>query len=189
MLRQDVIGPVPSETRRVAKAVFPDGHRYLCLADEIDTLFTDALFVSLYPERGQPALAPWRLALMTMLQFAEGFSDRQAVAAVRSRIDWKYLLRLELTDAGFDVSVLSEFRTRLLTHDADYLLFDHLTAWCREQDLVIAGGRQRTDSTHILATVRAQSHRACRRNAALCAQSAAAGCTGLAPSGVPRGVG
>jgi transposase len=107
------------------------------------------------PERGQPALPPWRLALVTMLQFAEGLSDRQAVAAVRSRIDWKYLFRLELTDAGFDDSVLSEFRTRLLTHDADYLLFDHLIAWCRERDLVIAGGRQRSDSTHILAAVRA----------------------------------
>lgn len=155
MLRQDTIGPVPNETRRVAEAAFPDGHRYLRLADELGTLFTDALFASLYPERGQPALPPWRLALVTMLQFAEGLSDRQAVAAVRRRIDWKYLLRLELTDPGFDDSVLSEFRSRLLSHDADYLLFDHLIAWCRERELVIAGGRQRSDSTHILAAVRA----------------------------------
>ena len=155
MLRQDTIGPEPNETRRVAEAAFPDGHRYLRLADEIGTLFTDALFASRYPERGQPALPPWRLALVTMLQFAEGLSDRQAVAAVRSRIDGKYLLRLALTDAGFDDSVLSEFRSRLLTHDADYLLFDHLIAWYRERDLVIAGGRQRSDSTHILAAVRA----------------------------------
>lgn len=155
MLRQDTIGPVPSETRRIAKAAFPDGNRYLHLADHLGTLFTDELFASLYPERGQPALPPWRLALVTMLQFAEGLSDRQAAAAVQSRIDWKYLLRLELTDPGFDYSVLSEFRTRLLTHDADYLLFDHLISWCRERSLVIPGGRQRTDSTHILAAVRA----------------------------------
>lgn len=155
MLRHTSLGPVPRETRRVAEAAFPDGHRYLRLADELDRLFTDALFTALYPPRGQPALPPWRLALVTMLQFAEGLSDRQAVAAVQSRIDWKYVLRLELTDAGFDASVLSEFRSRLLAHEADYLLFDQLIAWCRERDLVSAGGRQRTDSTHILAAVRA----------------------------------
>ena len=155
MLRQDVIAPVPSETARVARAAFPVGHRYLRLADELGTLFTDALFTSLYPTLGQPALPPWRLALVTMLQFAEGLSDRQAAEAVRSRLDWKYLLRLELTDSGFDASVLSEFRSRLLHGDAAYLLFDHLLAWCREHDLLMAGGQQRSDSTHILALVRA----------------------------------
>jgi transposase len=155
MLRQTDIELVPVETARVAHAAFPDGHRYIRLADELGTLFTDALFTALYPSYGQPALSPWRLALVTMLQFAEGLSDRQAADAVRSRIDWKYLLRLELTDSGFDGSVLSEFRSRLLLGEADYLLFDHLLAWCRERQLVIAGGRQRTDSTHILAAVRA----------------------------------
>lgn len=97
MLRQDTIGPVPNETRRVAEAAFPDGHRYLRLADEIGTLFTDALFASLYPERGQPALPPWRLALVTMLQFAEGLSDRQAVAAVECQLDFRIASRKNLT--------------------------------------------------------------------------------------------
>lgn len=155
MLRQDVIEPVPAETARVAHAIFPTGHRYIQLADELGTLFTDSLFSKLYPALGQPALPPWRLALVTMLQFAEGLSDRQAADAVRCRIDWKYLLRLELTDRGFDASVLSEFRTRLLDADADYLLFDHLLTWCREHHVLTAGGRQRSDSTHILAAVRA----------------------------------
>jgi transposase len=98
---------------------------------------------------------PWQLALVTILQFAEGLSDRQAVHAVRSRIDWKYVLRLELTDPGFDASVLSEFRTRLITGAAESLLFDTLLTWCRDRQLVKARGRQRTDSTHILAAVRA----------------------------------
>ena len=159
MLRQDVIAPVPSETARVARAAFPAGHRYLQLANELGTLFTDALFASLYPALGQPALPPWRLALVTMLQFAEGLSDRQAAEAVRSRLDWNYVLRLELTDSGFTqrvpASVLSEFRTRLLRGDAAYLLFDHLLTWCRDHGLLVAGGRQRSDSTHILALVRA----------------------------------
>jgi transposase len=102
MLRPMVIEPVPHETARVVRAVFPKGHRYLRLADELETLFTDGAFLVLFPTHGQSALPPWRLALVTMLQFAEGLSDRQAANAVRSRIDWKYVLRLELTDAGFD---------------------------------------------------------------------------------------
>ena len=74
---------------------------------------------------------------------------------MRSRIDWKYVLRLELTDPGFDASVLSEFRTRLITGAAESLLFDTLLTWCRDRQLVKAKGRQRTDLTHILAAVRA----------------------------------
>jgi transposase len=155
MLRPMLIEPVPPETARVARAAFPKGHRYLRLADELDTLFRDEAFLALFPTHGQPAQPPWRLALVTLLQFAEGLSDRQAANAVRSRIDWKYVLRLELTDAGFDASVLSEFRSRLVSGAAESLLFDTLLTWCRTRQLVKARGRQRTDSTHILAAVRA----------------------------------
>jgi transposase len=95
---------------------------------------------------------------VTILQFAEGLSDRQAVHAVRSRLDWKDVLRLELTDAGFDASVLSEFRARLIAGAAEYLLFDTWLTWCRNRQLVKARGRQRTDSTHSLAAVRALNH-------------------------------
>src|SRR5215510_1046128 len=149
------IEPVPPETARVARAAFPKGSRYLRVADELETLFTDDTFLALFPTHGQPAWPPWQLALVTILQFAEGLSDRQAVHAVRSRIDWKYVLRLELTDPGFDASVLSEFRTRLITGAAEFLLFDTLLTWCRDRQQVNARGRQRTDSTHILAAVRA----------------------------------
>lgn len=155
MLRPQTIGPVPEETTRIARAAFPKGHPYLRLADELGTLFTDDTFAALFPTHGQPALAPWRLALATILQFAAKLSDRHAADAVRSRIDWKYVLRLDLTDAGFDASVLSEFRSRLVRGGADYLVFDHLLTWCRERQLLKARGRQRTDSTHVLAAVRA----------------------------------
>jgi transposase len=74
---------------------------------------------------------------------------------VRSRMDWRDVLRLELTNAGFDELVLSEFRTRLIAGAAEYLLFDTLLTWCRDCQLVKAGGQQRTDSTHSLAAVRA----------------------------------
>jgi len=155
MLRPMPIEPIPPETARVTRAAFPKGNRYLRLADEMETLFSDDTFLVLFPAHGQPALPPWRLALVTLLQFAEGLSDRQAAEAVRSRIDWKYVLRLELTDPGFDASVLSEFRTRLITGAAESLLFDTVLTWCRDRQLVRARGRQRTDSTHILAAVRA----------------------------------
>src|SRR4051812_47190855 len=155
MLRPQPIGPVPDETARIAHAAFPKGHPYLRLADKLGDLFTDETFASLFPTHGQPAFTPWRLALVTLLQFAEGLADRPAADAVRSRIDWKYVLRLELADPGFDASVLSEFRTRLIAGSAETLLFDTLLAWCRAQELLTARGRQRTDSTHVLATVRA----------------------------------
>jgi transposase len=155
MLRPMLIEPMPPETARVARAAFPKGNRYLRVADELDSLFTDEVFLALFPPHGQPALPPWRLALVTILQFAEGLSDRQAANAVRGRIDWKYVLRLELTDPGFDGSVLSEFRTRLIAGTAESLLFETLLTWCRDRQLVKARGRQRTDSTHVLAAVRA----------------------------------
>ena len=155
MLRPQPIGPVPDETARIAHAAFPKGHPYLRLADELGSLFTDETFAALFPTHGQPAFAPWRLALVTILQFAEGLADRPAADAVRSRIDWKYVLRLELADPGFDASVLSEFRTRLIEGSAESLLLDTVLGWCREQKLLTARGRQRTDSTHVLAAVRA----------------------------------
>jgi transposase len=155
VLQSQPVGPVPEDTARVAHAAFPKGHAYLHLADELGTLFTDEDFAPLFPRQGQPALAPWRLALVTMLHFAEGLSDRQAAHALRSRIDWKYVTRLELSDPGFDGSVLSEFRGRLIEGAAETLLLDKLLTWCRERKLLKERGRQRTDSTHVLAAVHA----------------------------------
>jgi transposase len=148
------IPPVPHETARVARAAFPKGNPYLRLRDELGTVFRDNDFADLYPRRGQPALPPWRLALVTVLQFRENLADRQAADAVRARIDWKYLLGLELTDPGFDFSVLSEFRSRLLASRAEERLLEKLLACCQATGLVKARGRQRTDATHVLASVR-----------------------------------
>ncbi len=145
---------VPAETARVARLAFPKGNAYLRLRDELGVIYRDEQFAGLFPVRGQPALAPWRLALVSVLQFAEELSDRQAADAVRGRIDWKYLLGLELTDAGFDASVLSEFRARLVAGGAELLLLDALLDRCREAGLVKARGRQRTDSTQVLAAIR-----------------------------------
>src|ERR1700709_1167501 len=106
---QQPLPPVPDDTARIARAAFRSRNPYLILRDRLRVLFTDADFADLYPKRGQPAYAPWRLALVTLLQFREGLSDRQAAEAVRARIDWKSLLALALTDPGFAPSILGEF--------------------------------------------------------------------------------
>jgi len=145
---------VPDDTARVARGAFRRGNPYVLLRDRLGAVFADADFADLYPKLGQPAYAPWRLALVTLMQFREGLSDRQAADAVRGRIDWKYLLALDLADAGFDFSVLCEFRGRLLQHGATERLLAHLLDAAREGGLLKARGRQRTDSTHVLAAVR-----------------------------------
>src|ERR687887_1141617 len=105
-LRPEPIGPVPEETARVARAAFRRGNPYLKLRDVLGSVYADDDFADLFPRRGQPAEAPWRLALVTVLQFAEGLPDRQAAEALRSRLDRKNLLGLELTDPGVDAPVL-----------------------------------------------------------------------------------
>jgi transposase len=153
-LQPEEISPVPEETRRVARAAFPKGNLYLRLRDEIGTVFDDPMFAALFPARGQPAACPWRLALMMVMQFIEGLSDRQCAEAVRGRIDWKYALGLELADPGCDASVLCEFRSRLIDGAMERQLLDIMLARYKDLGLVKARGRQRADSTHVLAAVR-----------------------------------
>jgi transposase len=154
-LRAPLVYVIPGETARVAHAAFPKGNLYVHMRDTLGPIFTNPDFAALFPQRGQPVHDPARLALVTILQFAEDLSDREAADAVRGRLDWKYVLALDLDDPGFDASVLSEFRTRLLAHNAEQLLFETLLATCREHGLLKARGRQRTDSTHVLTAIHA----------------------------------
>jgi transposase len=117
--------------------------------------------LDLFPTHGQPAEAPWRLALVTVFQCMENLTDRQAADAVRDRLAWKYALSLELTDTGFDHTVLSEFRSRLVEGNAEQRLLDLLLERCREGGWLKAHGRQRTDSTHVLAKIRALNRTLC----------------------------
>jgi transposase len=153
-LGPDPILPVPEATARVARAAFRKGNPLLRLRDELGTIFSDEDFADLFPRLGRPGLPAWRLALVTLLQFREDLPDRRAAEAVRARIDWKYLLGLELADPGFDASVLCEFRARLLQGAAEERLLGRLLARCRELGLLKARGRQRTDATHVLASIR-----------------------------------
>src|SRR5579859_6372224 len=145
---------IPEATAKIARRAFRKGNVYMRMRDLLGTFFTDDQFTDLYPADGQPAYAPWRLALVSVMQFAENLSDRQAADAVRARIDWKYALSLELTDEGFDFSVLSEFRQRLLKHEVGERLLETMLDHFKRAGLLRAGGKQRTDSTHVLASVR-----------------------------------
>ena len=146
--------PIPADTQRVAQAAFPKGNLYMRMRDELGEIYQDASYAELFPGRGQKAESPGRLAWVTVMQYSEGMSDRQAAEAVRARIDWKYVLGLELDDPGFNYSVLSEFRERLVAGQKEQLLLDELLSRLKELKLLKAGGQQRSDSTHILGAVR-----------------------------------
>ena len=160
-LRAPVGYCIPDATARVAHAAFPKGNPYLRMRDTLGPIYINPEFAHLFPTTCQPAEAPAQLVLVTVMQFAEGLSDAQAADAVRSRIDWKFALALELTDPGFDASVLCEFRARLLGGSAELLLFDTMLTLFREQGLVKAKGRQRTDSTHVLAAIQVLNRLEC----------------------------
>jgi hypothetical protein len=88
----------------------------------------------------------------------EDLTDRQAAEAVRTRLDWKYLLGLPLSDPGFDASLLTEFRQRLLAQAAEQRLLDKLLEVGRKRGWLKAGGKMRTASTQVVAAVRSLHH-------------------------------
>ena len=124
------------------------------IRDALGAWYEDGDFAGAYPVRGKPGISPAQLAMVTVLQFTEDLTDRQAADAVRARVDWKYCLGLELADPGFELTVLSGFRDRLLAGGAERVIFDALLARLAGLGLVGAGGRQRTDSTHVLGRIR-----------------------------------
>ena len=152
---------IPEDTIRVARAAFPKGTLCMRLRDALGPIFTDEHFADLFAVRGRPAEAPWRLALVAVLHYVENLSDRQAADAVRGHIDWKYALGLELTDDGFDYSLLSVFRERLVAHHAEQRLLDAILGVGTQQGWIKARGKQRTDATHIVTAARALNRLEC----------------------------
>jgi transposase len=131
------------------------------MRDALGTIYQDESFAHLFPQNGRPVEAPWRLAFITVVQFLEGLPDRQAADAVRGRIDLKYTLGLELSDPGFDFTLLSDFRKRLIEGNAEHVLLDAMLALFKERGWLKGRQRQRTDSTHVLAKVRAINRLMC----------------------------
>ena len=117
-------------------------------------IFGDEQFAAAFGTRGAPAESPGALALVTVLQYVENLTDRQAGLMVARAIDWKYALGLELADPGFDPSVLSKFRARLVEHGLEQVVFDKMLEVLAAKGMVGAGGKQRTDSTHVASAVR-----------------------------------
>ena len=154
-LRPEPLPPIPEATAAAVQAAFPKGNLYVDLRAEFGTLYDDQLFADLYPPEGRPVeVAPWRLALVMVMQYIEGLTDRQAADAVRRCMDWKYALSLDLHDPGFDFTLLHDFRQRLLAHEAGQRFLDTFLATCKARGWIKARGTQRTDSTHVLAAIR-----------------------------------
>jgi transposase len=146
--RPQPIPPVPEATSAAVKAAFPKGNLYVVMRTEFGTLYDDQLFADLYADRGRPVeVSPWRLALVTVMQYIEGLTDHQTADAVRRCMDWKYALSLELTAAGFNFTLLHDFRQRLLDHDGAQRLLDTFLLTCKEPGWIRSRGTQRTDST------------------------------------------
>src|SRR5207253_4866501 len=154
-LRPEPLPPIPDVTAAAMRAAFPKGNLYVDLRTEFGTLYHDQLFADLYPPKGRPVeVVPWRLALVMVMQYIEGLTDRQAADAVRRCMDWKYALSLDLHDPGFDFTLLHDFRHRLLAHDATQRLLATCLTACKARGWIKARGTQRTDSTHVLAAIR-----------------------------------
>src|SRR6266700_487631 len=142
-LKPHGLEPIPEETRRLMHRLCPKGTLVSQLRDALGPIYSDEPFAHLFPTRGRPAEAPWRLALVTVLQAIEGLTDRQAAEAVRTRIDWLYALALPLDDPGFDYSILADFRQRLLTHEAQDLLLAPILQLSRERGCAQQPGKRR----------------------------------------------
>jgi transposase len=175
---------VPERTARTARASSRKGNLAMRIRDELGAVYADERFAAAFAVRGKPGISPAQLMIVTVLQFTENLTDRQAAEAVRDRITWKYAIGVELEDPGFDPTVLSEFRDRLVREDLTRVALDALLERLAEQGLVKAGSRARTDSTHVLGAIRSLNRlEPGRGNPACDAGSPGGGASGVAEPG------
>src|SRR5215211_8252993 len=143
---------MPEETGRIGKLLLRDNDPYRLIGDQLFAKWKEEEFADLYSREGKPGYSPVILAFVSVFQFMERLADRQAAQAVRMRLDWKYALHLPLEDSGFDFSVLSEFRDRLIEGKAEQRVFEKLVEEIRA--LGLERGKQRSDSIAMLVKVR-----------------------------------
>ena len=153
-LKPKAMGSIPEMTCRIGQQILKPENVYRQMGEKYADVVRDEDFVKMYSHLGQPAISPARLAMVVVMQAMEGVSDRVAAEMVRTRIDWKYALHLELEDHGFDASVLSEFRQRIVSQEAERKVFDAFVNRFQEEGLLKGRGLQRTDSLGVVAAVR-----------------------------------
>lgn len=152
-MKPRVADEIPADTQQLGRALLKPDNVMRIIGERLSDFIHDDDFADLYPPEGRPALWPGVLALVTVLQWAEAVSDRQAAYLVVTRLDWKYVLHLPLNYPGFDYSVLSEFRQRLLAQHAEQRVFEKLLVQLKTLGLVRGRGVQRTDSMAVLSAV------------------------------------
>jgi transposase len=145
---------MPKELAILGPKLLPPNSPYRLVGQQLYEQYDEAEFVDLYCAEGKPALSPVLLSFVTAFQYMDSLSDREAAEAVRVRLDWKYALHLSLEYAGFNFSVLSEYRDRVLAHGAEARIFDRLLEQLQGLGLIKQRGRQRTDSLAVLTKVR-----------------------------------
>jgi transposase len=145
---------MPEETKRIGRKLLKENDPYRLMGDQLFEQLHEADYADLYSAEGKPGISPVLLALVSVFQFMEKLADRQAAQALRMRLDWKYALHLPLAYEGFDFSVLSEFRDRLIQGQAEDRVFEKLVEQVRALGLIKEHGKQRTDSLAMLTKVR-----------------------------------
>jgi transposase len=144
---------IPEATRVLVEPLLAEDSVYRLIGQDVEQMVGDAEFEDMYAEDGRPAVNAVVLALITIFQFLEKLPDRAAASMAVMRLDWKYALRQEVSWSGFHYSDLSNFRKRLLAHGREGVVFERILAYLRKRGYVTAGGKQRTDSTHIVGQV------------------------------------
>lgn len=152
-LKEQFPSEIPKETKQLVDPLLSQDSVYRLLGQQVTAILSDADFVEMYGEEGRPAINPVLLSLVLVFQFLEKLPDRQASEMAVMRLDWKYALRQSLDWQGFHYSDLCNFRKRLLAEGQERLVFERVIAYLREQGHLKSGGKQRTDSSRMIANV------------------------------------
>jgi transposase len=144
---------IPEETRRLVEPLLSEDSVYRLIGQEAEQMVGDEEFEDMYADEGRPGVNAVVLAFITVFQFLEKLPDRAAATMAVMRLDWKYALRQAVNWEGFHYSDVCNFRKRVLVHGREGVVFERVLAYLRERGYVTAGGKQRTDSTHIIGAV------------------------------------
>jgi transposase len=143
---------VPEDTAAVGEKLLASDDLYRRMGDSFDHWMPEeADFVPLYSRQGRGAISPLLLGLVLVFQMLEKVPDRAAARYVVTRLDWKYALHLPLGYSGFHFTDLYAFRQRLVGRQKEALLFEQLIRRLRQEGLLRARGKMRTDATHVVA--------------------------------------